>query len=192
MRLMTFYKPAFLSIPALIMMMIVISSCASGASAPNTTQSISGKASAPSTTQAIPTVSSSGNVVVKTANATVGGKSESILTDTNGKTLYYFTPDVLHNVACSTGCVDTWPPLLFKGTGTVNADTKLSGNLTTDNNTNGNQVVYNGHYLYTYSGDSAPGDTKGNGIGQKWYVATPDLGQSPSNPSSSGQTTTGY
>jgi len=32
-------------------------------------------------------------------------------------------------------------------------------------------------YLYTYSGDSAPGDTKGQGIGKKWYVVTPDLKQ---------------
>ena len=41
------------------------------------------------------------NVVVKTAKATVNGKSETILTDTNGRTLYYFTSDTLHTVACT-------------------------------------------------------------------------------------------
>lgn len=183
MRVMTFYKRTFLSVIAL-MMMIVISSCASGANAPTNAQNIASG----STTEAISTVSSGDTVVVKTANAMVGKKSESILTDTSGRTLYYFTPDVLHQVACTTGCIDTWPPLLFKEIGTVAANTKLSGDLTTDTTPNGNQVVYNGHYLYTYSGDSAPGDTKGDGVGNKWYVATPNLARNQSN----SQTTTGY
>jgi predicted lipoprotein with Yx(FWY)xxD motif len=174
MRVITFERRTFLSVIALLMMMVVISSCANGTSAP--------------TTQAVPTVASSENVVVKTANAIVGQKSESILTDTNGKTLYYFTSDVFHQIACTAGCIDTWPPLLFKGIGTVSADTKLSGDLTTDTTPNGNQVVYNGHYLYTYTGDSAPGDTKGEGIGNKWHVATPNLAQNQSN----SQAATGY
>jgi predicted lipoprotein with Yx(FWY)xxD motif len=178
-------KRTFLSVIALMMMMVVISGCASGASVPTTTQN----PSTGSTTQAaIPTVFSSENVVVKTANAIVSNKSESILTDTNGRTLYYFTPVILHKVACTTDCIDTWPPLLFKGTGTVNANTKLSGDLTTDTTPNGNQIAYNAHYLYTYTGDSAPGDTKGDGVGNKWYVATPNLTQNQS----SSQTTTGY
>jgi predicted lipoprotein with Yx(FWY)xxD motif len=185
MRVITFDKRTFLSVIVLTMMIIVISGCASGASAP-TTQATSTVSS--SNTQAVPAVSSSENIVVKTANAMVGQKSESILTDTNGRTLYYFTSDVFHQVACTTGCVDTWPPLLFKGTGTVNADTKLSGDLTTDATPNGNQVVYNGHYLYTYTGDATPGDTKGEGIGNKWYVATPNLAQNQSN----NQAVTGY
>ncbi len=193
--MITFDKRTFLSVIALIMMTVIISSCANGTSAP-TTQAIPTVASS-SSTQAIPTVASSSstqgtasseNVVVKTATAMVGQKSETILTDTNGKTLYYFTVDVLHQVACTTGCIDTWPPLLFKGIGTVNAQTKLPGDLTTENTPNGNQVVYNGHYLYTYTGDSAPGDTKGEGIGNKWYVATPNLAQNQSN----SQAVTGY
>jgi predicted lipoprotein with Yx(FWY)xxD motif len=185
MRVITFERRTFLSVIALLMMMVVISSCANGTSAP-TTQAVPTVDS--STTQAVPTVASSENVVVKTANATVGQKSESILTDTNGKTLYYFTSDVFHQIACTAGCIDTWPPLLFKGIGTVSADTKLSGDLTTDTTPNGNQVVYNGHYLYTYTGDSAPGDTKGEGIGNKWHVATPNLAQNQSN----SQAATGY
>ena len=183
--MITLDKRAFLSAIAFLMMMIVISSCANGTSAP-TPQAVPTVAA--STPQAVPTVASSENVVVKTANAIVGQKSESILTDTNGKTLYYFTSDVFHQIACTTGCIDTWPPLLFKGIGTVSADTKLPGDLTTDNTPNGNQVVYNGHYLYTYTSDSAPGDTKGEGIGNKWHVATPDLAQNLSN----SQAGTGY
>ena len=183
---MRLHKRTFLFVMAL-MMMVVISGCASGASAPTNTPNTQ-NVSTSSTPQAIPTDSSSENVVVKTATATVGKKSETILTDMNGRALYYFTEDVFHQVACTTGCIDTWSPLLIKGTGTAAAATKLPGNLTTDTTPNGNQVAYNGHYLYTYTGDSASGDVKGDGVGNKWYVATPDLPQNKSN----SQAVTGY
>ncbi|TMC88875.1 MAG: hypothetical protein E6J10_02220 [Chloroflexi bacterium] len=37
------------------------------------------------------------------------------------------------------------------------------------------QVEYNGHPLYTYSGDTAPGRTNGEGLLGKWFVSTPSL-----------------
>jgi secreted repeat protein with Y-X4-D motif len=40
---------------------------------------------------------------------------------------------------------------------------------------NGQQVEYNGHPLYNYSGDTAPGQTNGEGIGGMWFVATTTL-----------------
>jgi predicted lipoprotein with Yx(FWY)xxD motif len=80
-------------------------------------------------------------------------------------------------VACTSanGCTGKWPPLLFNGTGTIKANKILPDDLTTDKTVNSNQVVYNGHYLYTYAQDSVPGDTKGQGIGNQWFVATPNL-----------------
>jgi predicted lipoprotein with Yx(FWY)xxD motif len=172
MQVMTVYKRVILFMFAFIVM-IIISGCAEGANAPSEVHDIP---TIPSTNNSS-NASNASDAVVKTATATVDQKSETILTDTNGRTLYYFTQDALHNVACTTGCTDTWPPLLYKGTGTVSASTNLPGQLTTEKTVNSNQVVYNGHYLYTYSGDSAPGNTKGQGIGKKWYVATPDLKQ---------------
>lgn len=115
------------------------------------------------------------NVVVKTANADVYGTHEIILTDKDGRTLYYSKQDVLHKVSCTGDCTDAWMPLLFKGTGPLNASARLPGRLTTDETVNGNQVVYNGHYLYTFSGDSTPGDIQGHGRNDEWYVATPNL-----------------
>ncbi len=32
------------------------------------------------------------------------------------------------------------------------------------------QITYNGHPLYLFSGDTAPGDTTGQGVGDVWYV----------------------
>jgi predicted lipoprotein with Yx(FWY)xxD motif len=168
------HKHSFLLVVGL-MMIIVLSSCASGADVSTNAQNAPNLPSNNSTITSTSGTASADNLVVKTTNATVDNKSEIVLTDTKGKTLYYFTQDALHNVACTTGCIDSWPPLLYNGTGTVSASTSLPGTLTVEKTTNGNQVVYNGHYLYTYSGDSAPGETKGQGIGGKWYVATPDL-----------------
>jgi predicted lipoprotein with Yx(FWY)xxD motif len=55
------------------------------------------------------------------------------------------------------------------------AASSLSGALRSLSDANGTQVTYNGHLLYTYSGDSKPGDTNGEGIGGVWFVATSNL-----------------
>jgi predicted lipoprotein with Yx(FWY)xxD motif len=113
--------------------------------------------------------------VIRTAKATVDGKAESILTDAQGLTLYYFTPDSPTTLACSAACAQAWPPLNAAGAGTPLADAPLAGKLSTLNDANGNQVEYNGHLLYTYVKDAAAGDVTGQGAGGKWYVATPAL-----------------
>jgi predicted lipoprotein with Yx(FWY)xxD motif len=51
----------------------------------------------------------------------------------------------------------------------------LPGQLTVLSGANGNQVLYNGHPLYTYSKDGDAGNALGQGVGGKWFVATPDL-----------------
>jgi len=115
------------------------------------------------------------NMVVRTTNANVYGNQEIILTDRDGRTLYYSKNDTLHKVSCISDCTEAWIPLLFKGKGPVTASTKLPGKLITDKTVNGNQVAYNGHYLYTFAGDSAPGDIQGQGRNDEWYVATSAL-----------------
>lgn len=123
------------------------------------------------TARAAPTPSAS--VPVKTATATVGGKAETILTAGNGLTLYYRSADRPPSKVCSDGCAKTWHPLLFSGTPPAVAG--LPGKLTTQTTANGSQVEYNGHPLYTYAGDGAPGPTTGEGKGGVWHVATPGL-----------------
>jgi predicted lipoprotein with Yx(FWY)xxD motif len=112
--------------------------------------------------------------IVATATATVAGKSETILTDSQGMTLYAFAHDTATSSACTGGCASTWPPLLVLS-GTPSSDTALSGTLSVLADPNGSQVVYNGHPLYRYASDSAPGDTRGEGIEGLWHVVTPDL-----------------
>ena len=118
---------------------------------------------------------SSAPAVIHTATATVKGQSETILTDAQGKTLYYFTPDSATKAACTGACAQTWPPLIFTGSGTPASSTSLSGTLSVLTGANGSQVEYNGHLLYIYSGDTASGQTNGEGLFGKWFVATPNL-----------------
>lgn len=117
-------------------------------------------------------------------SATVGGKSESVLANSQGMTLYYFDSDTTSTVACSGGCTGTWPALLSSGAPV--ADGSLSGTLSVIAAANGNQVTYNGHPLYTYSGDTAPGQANGDGIMGKWHAATPNVAQNPNKGSSGG------
>ena len=122
---------------------------------------------------AVPTTgtSNTGASTLKAASATINGKAETILTNAQGMTLYYFTADTSTTSACTTGCIGTWPPLLATGSLTSPAP----GKLTTLADANGTQVQYNGHFLYTYAGDSAPGQTSGQGVAGQWFVATTNL-----------------
>jgi predicted lipoprotein with Yx(FWY)xxD motif len=151
---------------SLLALSLLLAAC--GNTAPTTTGSAGGV-----TPTTAPTAASSS--VVSTATASVAGKSETILTDAKGMTLYYFTPDTATTSACTGGCATAWPPLLFTGSGTPTSASSLSGTLSTVVDANGTQVAYNGHLLYTFASDTAAGQTSGQGVSGKWFVATPDL-----------------
>jgi predicted lipoprotein with Yx(FWY)xxD motif len=123
-------------------------------------------------------VTATANATVLTGAATVGGKSATILTDSKGVTLYYFTPDKGGKVTCTGGCLAIWPPLLLpSGTAQPTAGSGVTGSLTTVANPDGKetQVVYNNWPLYYYVKDAKPGDVAGQNLGNKWFVVPPDL-----------------
>ena len=125
--------------------------------------------------------SPSSAALIHTASIKVGTKTEPVLKNAKGLTLYYFTPDTATTVACTGGCASTWPPLLSTS-GTPTSDPALPGRLAVLNGANGSQVLYNGHPLYTYSKDGDSGDAYGQGIGGKWFAATPDLAAAAASP----------
>ena len=91
-----------------------------------------------------------------------------VLVDADGMTLYLFMPDSMETSACTDDCVSAWPPLMAEAVAGDGVDQAL---LTTAPRTDGDdQVAYNGHRLYTYAGDSAPGDTTGHGVGDVWFA----------------------
>jgi predicted lipoprotein with Yx(FWY)xxD motif len=113
------------------------------------------------------------------AAATAGGalKTDSIggvtvLTNAKGLTLYWFAPDTATKSACYGTCAAYWPPVA----GPATAGPGVTGTLSTITRSDGSkQAVYDGHPLYTYVGDSAPGQASGNGInlnGGLWHEVT--------------------
>ena len=118
--------------------------------------------------------SAGSSALIHTASMKVGDKTQTVLKNAKGLTLYYFTPDTATAIACSGGCASTWPPLLATS-GSPSSSPALPGRLTVLDGANGKQVLYNGHPLYSYSKDGDAGDAYGQGVGGKWFVATPDL-----------------
>ena len=114
------------------------------------------------------------SALIHTVSMKVGDKTETVLKNAKGRTLYYFTPDTATTIACTGACASNWPPLTSTS-GTPTSDPALPGKLTVMNGANGNQVLYNGHPLYSYAKDGDAGDAYGQGIGGKWFVATPEL-----------------
>jgi len=97
----------------------------------------------------------------------VGGVK--LLTNANGLTLYWFAPDTSTKSACYGSCAAYWPPV----TGNPLAGPGVTGRLGTITRTDGTrQAIYDGHPLYTYIGDHAPGTASGNNInlnGGLWH-----------------------
>ena len=98
---------------------------------------------------------------------TIGGTT--VLTNAEGFTLYSFVPDTPATSKCYGSCAVYWPPV----TGTTAAGQGLPGRVGTIKRTDGSeQLTYNGHPLYTYIGDSAPGQARGNNLnlnGGLWH-----------------------
>jgi predicted lipoprotein with Yx(FWY)xxD motif len=93
----------------------------------------------------------------------------TVLTNASGKTLYWFAPDTAAKSACYGSCATYWPPVA----GPLTAGAGVHGTLGTIQRTDGSaQETYNGHPLYTYVGDSAPGQANGNNLnlnGGLWH-----------------------
>jgi predicted lipoprotein with Yx(FWY)xxD motif len=116
-----------------------------------------------------PASGGSGETEVQSEDSALG----TILTDSKGNTLYVFMNDTGDTSTCTGDCAASWPALIangeVKGGGAV--DASLLSTSARDDGTM--QVTYNGHPLYHFSGDQAPGDTNGQGIGGIWFVVSP-------------------
>jgi predicted lipoprotein with Yx(FWY)xxD motif len=109
-------------------------------------------------------------VTVQTASATVQGTSETILVDSHGQPLYIYKPDTAVTSHVTGQLAALWPPLVAAAP----TERGVTGRLASVATTNGKQVAYNGHLLYTFVEDQ-PGKVTGQGV-QNFYVATPNLG----------------
>ena len=156
----------------------VLAACSSSA-----TSSTGGSTSTPTSSPAAATAGS-----LKTA--TIGGVT--VLTNAKGFTLYSFAPDTATKSNCNGACATYWPPVK----GPAAAGPGVTGTLTTITRSDGSmQAAYDGHPLYTYVGDTAPGQAKGNGLnlsGGVWHEVTASGGAAPAQSPSSGSGGGGY
>ena len=86
-----------------------------------------------------------------------------------GMTVYFFEKDQGTTTACTGGCAGAWPAVVASGGKPPASGDLDASKLSTANGQAPDQVVYNGHLLYTFSGDKAPGDTNGKSI-PSWYM----------------------
>ncbi len=151
------------------------SSGAAPAAAPTSAQAAA-PTSAPVATSApaaaAPTTASAGATVA--VRVVQNDKLGKFLADQDGRTLYLFLKDTKNVSNCSGNCAVTWPPLKAqdKASAQNGVDASLLGAIQRQDG--GTQVTYNGWPLYYYAPDQAAGDTKGQGVGQVWYVVGPD------------------
>jgi predicted lipoprotein with Yx(FWY)xxD motif len=102
-------------------------------------------------------VAAKGPVLLKSLR--IGGVN--VLTNAQGRTIYWFAPDTPTKSACYGGCAVYWPPVLGRPT----AGPGVTGRLGTITRTDGSrQATYDGHPLYTYIQDHKPGQAKGNNV----------------------------
>jgi predicted lipoprotein with Yx(FWY)xxD motif len=101
------------------------------------------------------------------------GQFGNILTDSSGRTLYFFSLDANGQSACSGSCVVAWP-VFYSAAPTLSAGLNGSDFATITRTDGTMQTTYKGWPLYYFSADSAAGSVKGDAIENVWFVGKPD------------------
>lgn len=138
--------------------------CGSSSSNDASTATTTAAAAGSSTTAAgaVP----AGTTELKVASSSLG----DIVVDGQGRTLYLFTADQGTTSACTGGCLAAWPALVAPAT----ASSEITGTLGKAMQASGDeQITLDGHLLYYYAADAAPGATSGQGVSGKWFVVDP-------------------
>ena len=137
-----------------------------------------------STGTSSPAAATTGNL----KTTTIGGAT--VLTNAKGFTLYSFAPDTPTKSNCNGACATFWPPV--KGPATASG---VKGTFGTIKRSDGStQATFDGHPLYTFAADTAPGQAKGNGLNEQggvWHEITTS-GTAPAGSSTSGAGGGGY
>ena len=118
-----------------------------------------------STSTGSPAAATTGNL----KTTTIGGAT--VLTSAKGFTLYSFAPDTPTRSNCNGTCAQNWPPV--KGPATAPGVTGTFG--TIKRSDGAAQATFDGHPLYTFAADTAPGQAKGNGLNEEggvWHEIT--------------------
>lgn len=101
---------------------------------------------------------------MSTAFAQSVSERDGRLADASGRTLYTFDKDSPASSACNGDCAVMWPPFLAPGDAAPRGDFAL-----TARGDGARQWSYKGKPLYHFSGDTQPGEARGEGMGGVWH-----------------------
>jgi predicted lipoprotein with Yx(FWY)xxD motif len=167
---------------------LAVAACSSSSSSSSSPPSTSTPAAG---STASPAASSSGTTLKTT---TIDGNQ--VVTNSAGMTVYWFAIDTSTKSNCTGTCLQYWHVV----TGPATAGSGVTGTLGVITGSNGTmQATYDGHPLYTYVGDTAPGQNNGNGknlSGGLWWEMTVSgakpTGSTPAPAATSTSTSGGY
>lgn len=99
------------------------------------------------------------------------------VTDADGFTLYRFDKDTAEppTATCADDCAATWPPVIVDPEGALTlrgVDRSMIGMVQRPDGAS--QLTIGGWAVYRFSGDTTPGATQGQGVGNVWFAVTPD------------------
>ena len=144
---------------------LVLAACGGSSYGGNSSQTTSSKASVPAAT-------SSAAPVVTAKSSSLG----TFLVDAKGRTLYLWDADHGAMSTCNGACATDWPPLTTKAAPKAGAGVKASLLGTSKRSDGTQEVTYAGHPLYYFAGDTAAGQSTGQGsaaFGAPWWVVSP-------------------
>ncbi|WP_245944739.1 COG4315 family predicted lipoprotein [Crenobacter cavernae] len=95
------------------------------------------------------------------------GKTQGVMTDARGMSLYTFDKDVAGSgkSACGGECLAIWPPLYAETSAKADGDFSV---ITRDDGKT--QWAYKGKPLYYFAKDMTPGDTLGDNVKNVWHL----------------------
>ena len=95
------------------------------------------------------------------------------LTDTEGKTLYWFKKDSPGKSACAGPCIEKWP-VYYREKVVPPKGVPEKDFATITREDGAKQTTFRGYALYYWANDKKPGDTTGQGVNDVWFVINPD------------------
>jgi predicted lipoprotein with Yx(FWY)xxD motif len=120
-----------------------------------------------------PAANVQGTLVLRAQNLPQLG---TVVVDGNGYPLYRYDKDTAKppKSNCLEDCWMKWPPVIDSGDVRLDGiDQALVGSFIRTDGTATRQLTIGGWPVYRYAGDTAPGETKGNGVGNVWFAVTP-------------------
>ena len=156
-------KTAYVLVLLAVAGAVVIAGCGGGGSSSSSSSPESSGEEGGATT-------ASGGGGEGTISATEISGLGKVLVDSEGMTVYLFTPDEGSTSVCYGGCESAWPPVVAEGKPTAGEGAMSAALGTTKRKDGTMQVTYEGHPVYTFVGDKAPGEANGQEVEGTWFA----------------------